>query len=92
MRAQSAPPILESRGLCAFGGRVLRDLMHLRDGHEHPIAAGVAQVEIILRRAENGLGAQTEVLADPVHRMHDVVADAQVGQRDGHAFFDARAS
>ena len=71
-----------------FGGRVLRDLMHLRDRHQHPIAAGIAQIEIILRRAENRFGAQAEVLADAVHRVHDIIADAQVGQRDRHAFLD----
>ena len=75
-------------GALPFGGRVLRDLVHLRDGHQHAIAAGIAQVEIVLRRAQNRLGAQAEILADAVHRMHDVVADAQVGQRDGHAFLD----
>ena len=73
-----------------FGGRVLRDLMHLRDGHQHPVAARIAQVEIVLRRAEDRLGAQAEILADAVHRVHDVIADAQVGQRDRDAFLDAR--
>ena len=88
VRAQSAPPILESRGTLPFGRRVLRDLVHLRDRHEHAIAAGVAQVEIVLRRAENRLGAQPEILADAVHGVHDVVADAQIGQRNRHAFLD----
>ena len=62
--------------------------MHLRDGNEHPIAAGVAQIEIVLRRAQDRFGAQSEILPDAVHRVDDVVADAQVGQRDRHAFFD----
>ena len=39
-------------------------------------------------RAENRFGAQSEILADAVHRVHHVVADSQIGQRDGHAFFD----
>ena len=62
--------------------------MHLRHRHEHPIAAGVLQIEIVLRRAEDRLGAQPEVLPDAVHGVHDVVADSQIGQRDRHAFFD----
>ncbi len=71
-----------------FGRRVLRDLMHLRHGHEHPVAAGVFEIEIVLRRAENRFGAQTEILADPVDGVHDVIADAQIGQRDRYAFLD----
>ena len=62
--------------------------MHLRDRNQHPVAAGVTQVEIILRRAEDRLGAQAEILSDAVHGVNDVIADAQVGQRDRNAFFD----
>ena len=68
--------------------RVLRDLMHLRDRHEHPIAPGVTQIEIILSCAEDRFGTQTEILADAVHGVHDVIADAQIGERDRNAFLD----
>ena len=71
-----------------FRGRILRDLVHLRDRHEHAVRTGVGEIEIILRCAEDRFGAQAEILSDAVHRVHDVVADAQVGQCDRHAFFD----
>ena len=62
--------------------------MHLRDRHQHAIGAGIAQIEIVLRRAQDRLGAQAEVLSDAVDRVDDVIADLKIGKRDGHAFFD----
>ena len=49
--------------------------MHLGDGYEHAVAAGILQVEIVLRRAENRLGAQSQILTDTVHGVDYVVAD-----------------
>ena len=49
--------------------------MHLRHGHEHAIVARVLQIEIVLRRAQDRLGAQSQVLPDAVHGVHDEVAD-----------------
>ena len=88
VRAQSAPPILLSLRRGAFVRAVLRDLMHLVHRHEHAVRAGILQIEIIAGRAEDRLGAQPEVLPDAVDGVHDVIADAQVGQRDRHAFLD----
>src|SRR5580704_12653843 len=62
--------------------------MHLRDRHQHAIASGIPQVEVILCRTEDGLGAQPEILTDPVDAMNDVVAHTKIGQRDGNAFLD----
>ena len=67
---------------------VLGDLVHLVHRDEHPVRGGVFEVEIVAGRAEDRLGAQAEILADPVHRVDDVVADPQVGQRDRDAFLD----
>ena len=88
MRAQSAPPILLRARCGALVGAVLRHLMHLVHRHQHAIGAGVLEVEVVAGRAEDRLGAQTEVLADAVHGMHDVIADPQIGQRDRDAFLD----
>ncbi len=72
----------------AFARAVLGDLVHLVHRHQHAIGAGVLEVEVVARRAEDRLGAQAEILPDPVHRVHDVVADPQIGQRDRDAFLD----
>ena len=62
--------------------------MHLRDRHEHAIGTRIREIEIILRRAQDRFGAQPDVLPDAVHRVHDVIADAQIGQRNRDALFD----
>jgi len=41
-----------------------------------------------LARAEDRLRAQAEILSDAVHGVHDVVADFEIGERDGDAFLD----
>jgi hypothetical protein len=73
---------------CAFGRRVLGDLVHLRNRHEHAIAAGIAQVEIVLRGTQNRFRAQSQVLTDAMYRVHDVIADAQVGERNRNALLN----
>jgi hypothetical protein len=46
------------------------------------------QVEIVLRGAQDRLGAQAQVPSDTVHGVDDKVADPQLGERNGNAFFD----
>ena len=62
--------------------------MHLGHGHEHAIVPRVLQIQVVLRRAQDGLGPQSQVLTDAVHGVHDEVADFQIPERDGDAFFD----
>ncbi len=44
--------------------------------------------KIVLRRAEDRLGPQPQILCDAVHCVHDVVADLEVGERNRDAFLD----
>ena len=62
--------------------------MHLVHGHQHAIRAGVLEVEVVAGRAQDRLVAQAQVLRDAVHRVHDVIAHLEVGERDRHALFD----
>ncbi len=72
----------------AFRCTVFGNLMHLRDGDQHAIGACIFEVQIVLRRAKYRFGAQTQILADPMHGVHDVIRDFEVRERNGNAFFD----
>ncbi len=91
---QATPPSLSS---CAsdFIGAVARQKLDVLDRQEQLVAAGVVQLEAVVRGAEHGDGLEAGEAADAVVGVHDEIADRKarrLGQHvDGRALLAARA-
>ena len=83
---------LGQRRMRAAGADVAADLGQLVDGHEHPVRAGVLQVQVVAGDAGHGLGVKAGEAGDPVVLVDDDVAGAQVGEaaQDAAAALAAR--
>ncbi len=82
--------------LCVgFIGAVARQQLDVLDRQEQLVAAGIVQLEAVVRGLEHGNGLQPEEAADAVVGVHDEIADRQarrLGQHvDGAALLAARA-
>ena len=62
----------------AAGADVAADLGQLVDGHEHPVRAGVLEVQVVTGDAGDGLGVKAGEAGDAVVLVDDDVAGAQV--------------
>ena len=71
---------LGQRRVRAAGADVAADLGQLVDRDEHPVRAGVLEIEVVTGDAGDGLGVKAGEAGDPVVLMDDDVAGAQVGE------------
>ena len=77
-RLPARPAELGQRRMGAAGTDVAADLGQLVDGHEHPVRAGVLQVQVVTGDSGNGLGVKAGEAGDAVVLVDDDVARAQV--------------
>src|ERR1700737_1107159 len=61
--------------------------MHLIDGHVQPIGAGIFEQQKIAANAVDRQVFETDILADAVVRVDQIIAGGELGLADRHAFF-----
>ena len=76
---------LRQRRVGAAGADVPADLRELVDRDEHPVRAGVLEVQVVARDVRDGLRVEAREPRDPVVLVDDDVAGAQVGEAAQHA-------
>ena len=75
---------LGQRRVAATAPDVAADLGQLVDGHEHPVRAGVLQVQVVPGDVGDRLGVKAGEAGDPVVLVDDDVAGAQVREAAQH--------
>ena len=76
---------LGQRRVAATAPDVAADLGQLVDGHEHPVRAGVLQVQVVPGDVGDRLGVKAGEAGDPVVLVDDDVSRAQLGEAPQHA-------
>ena len=84
-RVPACPAQLRQRRVGAAGADVAADLRQLVDGHEHPVGAGVLEIQVVAGDVRHGLGVKPGEPGDPVVLVDDDVAGAEVREAAQYA-------
>ena len=80
MRVCQATPPSRSSCACPLGRAVARQQLDVLDRQVELVAAGVADLQAVVRGAQRGDGGEPVEAADAVVGMHDEIADAEAGR------------